>query len=759
MSLARIRDIFLAVADLPAADRPSALDAMCGPDAILRDKVWRMLAQHEGHSAFLDEPATLDGVPLREESDEEIPSRIGPYGIIERLGEGGFGIVYRARQERPIRRDVALKVIRAAMSSRQVVARFEVERQMLASLVHPNIARVYDAGETEDGRPYCAMELVEGEPIGTYCDAHRLGLDRRIELMVQICAAVEHAHQRGIIHRDLKPANILVTEGAEGPSVRVIDFGIARAVEGGAEGAAATVEARLLGTPDYMSPEQVDHRPGGIDVRVDVYALGTLLYELLTSETPLRIAAQRVSSLAAIVRTVSEAEPELPSVRIAKLAADRQADVARDRGVDARRLRSQLVGDLDAIVMKAIEKSPDRRYPSVAAFAEDIGRYRRGEPILAARSSATDRARKFVRRHRVGVVATAAVLVTLAAGFVMTAASLARAVRAERQATLDRDQAEAVSDFLVDDILGAASPERDGYQVTVVDAMGAALANADRRFAERPVVAARVRYAIGHVYRTLGRWEEAIAALEPAAGTFTAVLGREHALTIATEVARADALRELNRDAEAEAILRPTIADAEAHRGPFDPLTLKLYGALGELLQKNGRHDEAEPMLRRTLDRLRAAAVPDPETTLATTLSLVASLAARGRDEDALPFVAEALTLARRLYPERHPAVLAAMNTEAAMLTNIDRHADAERAYARLLTAVEGALPPGHWQIALVRYSLGLCLMRQERFAEAAPHIDQAVGEATAALGADHAFTRRMIEDQARNRSKLEAMR
>lgn len=735
----RVRDVFLAVEELAGEDRERELLRLCGDDATLRHKVLRMLDPSVGDSAFLDQPATLDGATFLG-SALAAPTALGPYEIVETIGEGGFGVVYRGRQTVPLRRDVAIKVIKPGMDTKRVIARFEAERQTLALLHHPNIAQVLDAGATPEGRPYFVMELIEGVPLTTYCDRRGLSIEARLDLFLELCRAIEHAHQKGVIHRDLKPSNVLVEEREGRAVVKVIDFGIARAIDPtGLEATRLTVEAQFLGTPDYMSPEQADPSLGDADTRVDIYALGVILYELLTSTTPLGLASREGTSPATIRGAICNEEPKRPSTRLATVDL---GSVATRRGVDARRLRTQLEGDLDWIVLRAIEKDRARRYDAVGSLAADVRRHLAHEPVSAAKPSTWYVTGKFIRRHRFGVAAAVAITGSLAVGLVSTVAALARAVNAEADSRRARDESDAVNQFIVDDLLSAANTSRQGHTVTVVDAMKHALPAVDERFALQPAVGARVKYVIGSVFRDIGLLEESVAPLEAAVTTLERELGASHPNTIDAKVSLGDALRERGLDAQAEAILRPASADAERTLGPDDARTLKLKGSLGEILQKRGQHQEADALLVDTIVRMRRALLADNEALLAATMSLVASLGAQKRDDEALPYSSAVLEQARRSFPPTHPAVLAAMNSHAAMLSNLRRHAEAEAIYRDLLAAVESVLPPGHWQIAMTRYSLGYCLSRIGREEEGLALIERSHGEATAALGADHPMVR-----------------
>jgi serine/threonine protein kinase len=390
----RVEDVFFAAMEKTPDERAAFLDSVCGTDTALRERVLQLLEARSKMGEFLDTP------PETATGPERVGDSVGPYRLLEILGEGGFGIVFLAEQEVPVRRRVALKVIKPGMDSREVVARFDAERQALALMDHPQIARVYDAGTTDRGRPYFVMELVEGLPITRFCDAKRLTVPERLKLFVQVCRAVEHAHQKGVIHRDLKPGNVLVALQDGQPVPKVIDFGVAKALNQKlTEQTLAPTGFFMLGTPLYMSPEQAEMGPSGIDTRSDVYSLGVLLYELLTGTTP--IEHERLNRLTydELRRVIREEEPPRPSARV-RLSGESLAALCERRQTAPNRLRRALRGDLDAIVMKALEKDRARRYETVSALAADVNRHLNLERVLARPPSIFARPAKWCRRYR-----------------------------------------------------------------------------------------------------------------------------------------------------------------------------------------------------------------------------------------------------------------------------------------------------------------------------------------------------------------------
>ncbi|MGH7970173.1 MAG: serine/threonine protein kinase, partial [Limisphaerales bacterium] len=433
----------------PLAERSTFLDGACAGDDALRKRMEVSLAAIEPGEPTISDQTEAGRAPRRTDlagpPDEAVGQVLGRYKVLQKIGEGGCGAVYMAEQEQPVRRKVALKVIKLGMDTRTVIARFEAERQALALMDHPNIAKVLDAGATETGRPYFVMELVRGIKFTEYCDQNHMGIRQRLDLFIQICQAIQHAHQKGIIHRDIKPSNILVTLHDGMPVPKVIDFGIAKATTDQrlTDKTLFTAYEQFIGTPAYMSPEQAEMSGLDVDTRSDIYSLGVLLYELLTGKTPFDPKELMASGLEAMRKTIREKDPVRPSTKLHTLSGEDLTTTAKRHGVEVPRLVSQLRGDLDWIVMKCLEKDRTRRYETANGVAMDIKRHLNNEPVLARPPSKVYEFQKTFRRHKVGFIATGSVILALTVGVALTAWQAVVATRAKGEEAIQRKKSEA----------------------------------------------------------------------------------------------------------------------------------------------------------------------------------------------------------------------------------------------------------------------------------------------------------------------------
>jgi serine/threonine protein kinase len=623
-----IDEIYFAALEKAAAEEQSAyLDVVCADDAALRQRVERLLAAQPKVDSFLETPAPGVVVDINREPSisEQAGEQIGPYKLLEQIGEGGMGVVFKAEQKHPIQRLVAIKIIKPGMDSRQVIARFAAERQALAVMDHSNIARVLDAGTTESGRPYFVMDLVEGLPVTEYCDREHLSMRERLKLMTAVCQAVQHAHQKGIIHRDIKPTNVLIVEDDGKPVPKIIDFGVAKAIaKSPLEKTAFTQVGQIIGTFEYMSPEQARFDDADVDTRTDIYSLGVLLYELLSGDTPFDRQRLRAAALDEVLRIIREDEPPAPSTKLTSNAA--LPSVAANRHTEPARLSKEVQGELDWIVMKALEKDRNRRYEGAGALAADILHYLSDEPVNAAAPSRLYRARKFMRRNKLLVLASAAVLAGLIVGIIGTTAALISQSRERKQAQLN---------------LATALQSQENY-VEAEKLYRQALADAGNTTEDRQR-SARILLRLASI---VGNWDEAEQLYRQAIDAHREAFPPGDPTLAHALQTFAVALRNGGRAAEAEPLLREAY-EIRRNARPADHYATGANAAyLGDALRLLGRYSEAEAMQRAAIAEYQLHSPPPEKLTAFARLGLGYSLVMQGRGSEA---EAEMLAAARLL--------------------------------------------------------------------------------------------------------------
>ena len=716
-------------------------------------------------------------------------AQMGPYKIITQLGEGGFGSVYLAEQSAPVQRRVALKLIKPGMDSRSVMARFEAERQVLALMDHPSVAKVFDAGLTSDGRPFFVMELVRGEPVTRFCELERVSVEDRVRLMIKVCGAVQHAHMKGVLHRDLKPSNILVSMVDNEPLPKVIDFGVAKALHQRLSDSTIYTEmGQMIGTPEYMSPEQA-RGSADIDTRADIYALGAILYELLTGVPPLDVRSRRQEGQAALERTIEQEHPPAPSVRLSELAKSGQ--FAAFRGIDAPTALRRVRGDLDWIVLKCLEKERSRRYSSAAALAEDLDRYLHDDPVLAGPPSTAYRAVKFIKRHRVSVVAGILVSLSLLAGLIGTAFGLARAkleTAAAESARLDaeraqgeseqarieaeaahkqseqarieseqarveaeraRDESEAVTSFLIT-MIQSVDPDQSGRDVTVRQVLDQSSSDLSK-FADRPLVEARVRHALGISYWQLGYLEQADMQLPMVVDLRRNTLGPDHRDTLRA-IANVGGLRlEQGRFAEAEQYLKEAVDGFTRTLGPGHGLTLGAASNLAVLYARRGANVEALDMSRRVYEGQKIARGPDHEQTLGAMINLGDQLSEMGRLDEAEPILKEAVERWERVHGPEKTGTLVALHSWGMHKKNQGEYDQAEAIIRRVIDARTRVLGEQHVDTLTAIGNLGVILTSKKMHGEAEVELSRAWSGMRDTLGDGHPTTLRVLNLLASN--------
>jgi serine/threonine protein kinase/tetratricopeptide (TPR) repeat protein len=672
-----LRRVFDLALDATPELRAAILDRECAGNAELRQRVEAMLAGAQDErflaAATLDSAAPVTSAWPSSDwlaaPTEQPGTRIGPYKLLQLLGEGGFGSVFMAEQERPVKRRVALKIIKLGMDTRQVVARFEQERQALALMDHPNVARVFDAGSTDTGRPFFVMELCTGQAITDYCDKQNLPIAQRLDLFVQVCLAVQHAHQKGLIHRDLKPSNILVSTQDGKPHAKIIDFGIAKATQSKlTEKTLFTEHRQLIGTPEYMSPEQAEGSLD-IDTRTDVYSLGVLLYELLTGSTPFDSKSLRSAAYGEIQRIIREVDPPKPSTRLQQ-SSDTIASVAAQRNIEPRKLGTLVRGELDWIVMKALEKDRQRRYESASSLALDIERYLADEPITAAPPSTGYRLRTFIRRHKTGVLAASLIFAALVLGITGTTIGLVKAnhqrrlaVSAKdaetRQRTLAEDrlkESEATVKFL-DDMLAAPDPSAQGKDVTVRSVLDRAAANLPK-FSDRPLVVARLHGTLAKTYLGLGDWSAAEPHARETLTIYRRELGPENENTCQALNSLAAILIKKACYAEAEDMLNKALADHQRLFGRTHEVTALTIDALAQLYSLLERRQEALKLAEELLQTCTSTLGAERTETISAMNTLALLYSDLERYDDSIKLFEQAISIAQRAFAAGHPLTL-----------------------------------------------------------------------------------------------------
>ncbi|HEX5228358.1 MAG TPA: serine/threonine-protein kinase [Bryobacteraceae bacterium] len=657
---------------------------------------------------------------------------IGRYLLVEKIGEGGMGEVWLAEQQEPVHRRVALKLIKAGMNSREVIRRFESERQALALMDHPGIARVFDAGSTIQGAPYFVMEYASGEPITTYCDRHRLTTRARLELFGQVCEAVQHAHQKAIIHRDLKPSNILVTEVDGRPTPKIIDFGIAKALSQNlTDETHLTKMGALMGTPEYMSPEQALSSGEDIDTRTDVYSLGVVLYELLAGERPIEM--HRIP-LAEFLERLRDDDPPRPSTRITGQAATTSTEVARKRQTEPAHLARQLNGDLDAIALKALEKDRSRRYSTPMELAADIRRYLNHEPVTARAPSASYRAGKYIRRHRYVVSAAAFALLLLVAFVVAQTVQL-------RRTTRERDRANRVTDFVTRMFKVSNPSEARGNTITAREILDKSSNEIETGLAKDPEDQAQMMHVMANVYFGLGLLPKAESLARRAVDLRKRVLGASRPETLDSMALLAEVLNEENKEKEAEQLCRETLEARRRVQGPDRRETLESMRMLGSILNQEGRYAEAEAIHRELAERSTRVFGRDDQMTVSTMHQLAVDLAYEGKSPEAEKVFREILAFESGRNPFDSPLVLAARIDLGACLQQEEHFAEAEKIYNELIPDARRVLGPDHPRTLLAMGNLALAYAYENKLSAAEKLFREALDVKRKVLGPEHRST------------------
>jgi eukaryotic-like serine/threonine-protein kinase len=652
-----------------------------------------------------------------------------------------MGHVWLAEQSAPVKRLVALKIIKALRYDTSALVRFDLERQALAIMDHPAIAKVFDAGSTTEGQPYFAMEYVSGLPITQYCDEKRLSASERLLIFTKVCEGVQHAHQKAIIHRDLKPTNILVVEVDGKPVPRIIDFGLAKAISQQPPGGTLVTRAGgLVGTPGYMSPEQMDPLVADVDTRTDVYSLGVVLYELLTGVVALDARQWESKPFHEVLRQVHEEEPTSPSTRLSNDPA--AAAIAEKRSTDARQLANMLRGDLDWITLKALDRDRARRYSTPAELAADVGRYLRDEPVIARPASLAYRTKKYVQRHKFGVAAATAAALLLISFGVMQAIELRRIKR-------ERDRADRVTKFMTGMFKVSNPSEARGNAVTAREILDKASKDIDTGLRKDPELQAQLMETMAQTYAGLGMYSRARELIEHARAIQSSLFGERNRETLASESYLAQLFRAQGHLPEAEKLLQNTIEVQRQVLGPKDPDTLASMDRLGYVYANEARHAEAENLFRQTLNAKRKVLGPDDPQTLSTLNELAEILTPQGRYKDADQIYGELIAAQTRTLGPDHPATLLSKSHAAENLEEEGRFPEAEKMYSDVIAAQRRVLGSEHPQTLRAMTMLAVTMAKEGRYSEADKLQSQVIEIKTRVLGPAHTSTLQSMEMEA----------
>jgi eukaryotic-like serine/threonine-protein kinase len=752
------RAIFLeAVEGVPAERWLDFIAEQCGDDDSLRERVQRLLDAHVEIGSFMDKPAVAAISTIDQTSLEQAGAQIGPYKLLQQIGEGGMGTVFLAEQTDPVKRQVALKVIKPGMDSRQVIARFEAERQALALMDHPHIARVFDAGTTASGRPYFVMELVKGIPLTKYCDDHRLTPRDRLALFIPVCQAIQHAHQKGVIHRDIKPSNVLVAIYDGKPVPKVIDFGVAKATgQRLNEQTLVTGLGSVVGTLEYMSPEQAELNQTDIDTRTDIYSLGVLLYELLTGSTPLEKKRLKEAAILEVLRLIREEEPPKPSTRLSTIEG--MPSVAANRGLEPRKLSGLVRGELDWIVMKALEKDRNRRYETANGFAADVLRYLNEEPVLARTPSARYRLSKFVRRNRGPVLAVSLVLLALVVGVIGTWIGL---LRARNAADLERHAKETAQRRLAqiekaNQILGsifkelnpeASESEDKPLRAVLGERLNQATEQLEGEVIGDPLAVARMQVTLGISQLGLGYPENAIRLLSKARTTLTAQLGPDHPDTLESMNSLALGYQAAGKLALALPIFEETLSRSKAKLGPDRKETVTTMNNLAVAYQQAGKLELALPLFEETLKWRKAHLGPDHPHTLSSMDNLAVSYQYAGKTHMALPLFEETLRLSRAKLGSDRIDTISTINNLAWAYSISGKRDLGLPLFEEALGLIKAKLGPDHPKTLTSMHNLAMSYQVVGKFDKALPLFDETLKRAKVKLGPDHPSTVAMMSN------------
>jgi serine/threonine protein kinase/Flp pilus assembly protein TadD len=744
----RVKDLLYQALPLDAERRARFLNEACATDDALRAEVESLLLADENiRSSFMQSPPLADELgagaaqPWAASTLEAEQLFAQRFQLVRRLGEGGMGQVWLAEQTSPVRRQVALKLIKAGMYDEAVVQRFQAERQSLAMMDHPAIAKVFEAGATPQGQPYFVMEYVPGMPITEYCDRKKVTIRDRLALFVHVCEGVQHAHQKAIAHRDLKPPNILVMEVDGNPVPRIIDFGLAKATTPQVAGETVFTQlGHFMGTPGYMSPEQADPTVKDVDTRTDVYSLGAVLYELLTGVQPFESKRGQKPPLEELLRKLREEEPPRPSAKVSTYR-DSSATIANTRGTEPKQLVNVLRGDLDWITMKALEKDRARRYGAPSELAADIRRYLNHEPVEARPAGAGYRLRKYARRHRVAVGVVAGLVLLLASFSVLQAVQLRRIIRERDRAARERDRATRITDFMTGMFKVSDPSQTRGNSVTAREILDKASNDMQKGLAQDPEVQSQMTQVMASTYTNLGLYPRAHELAKRALDARLSLLGPDDPKTLESMAQLGWILNREGHYVEAEKMERQALDGERRILGPEDPRTLETMANMAFVVQGPGHFEEGEKLAREAIEVGTRKLGPESTPVLLSMSNLGAALWNQGRYAEAEQEFRQLQDADRRAWGSDHPETLKAMSLLALAIQSQGRLADAEQMYREVLAAQQRVLGPDHPSTVGTMFNLAGLLSLEGRPADAEKLGRETLAIQLRVLGAENPYT------------------